>query len=116
MPNISLLDSLGRDPRYVLISSLDISLKRIYEYFLAFPETIVLKILKFWVHFVANIGKMVIEIIRRNATSNIYASVNFYQARVVYFQPHFGVISAECMNIIEIQIISLLDNTRYFIP
>ena len=28
----------------------------------------------------------------------------------------FGVISAECMNIIEIDIISLLDNTRYFIP
>ena len=28
IPNISLLDSLGRDPKYVLISSLDIFLKR----------------------------------------------------------------------------------------
>ena len=28
----------------------------------------------------------------------------------------FGVISAECMNIIEIDILSLLDNTRYLIP
>ena len=39
--------------------------------FWAFPETIVIKILKFLVHFVTNVGKMVIEIIRRNVTSNI---------------------------------------------
>ena len=38
----------------------------------AFPEKkIVIKILKFRVHFFANIGKMVIEIIRRNVTSNM---------------------------------------------
>ena len=50
--------------------------------FWAFPETIVIKILKFWVHFVANIGKMVIEIIRKNVTSNICECL-FYQVRVV---------------------------------
>ena len=27
-----------------------------------------------------------------------------------------GVISVECMNIIEIDILSLIDDTRYFIP
>ena len=32
------------------------------------------------------------------------------------FDQIFGVISAECMNIIEIDILSLLDNTRYLIP
>ena len=35
--------------------------------FLAFPEKLASK---FWIHFVANIAKMVIEIIRRNITSN----------------------------------------------
>ena len=81
----------------------------------AFPETIVIKILKFLVHFVANVGKKMIEIIRRNVTTNMrvliftrYESFNFLQ--------HFWVISAECMNIIEIDILSLLDNTCYLIP
>ena len=68
MPNISLLDSLGRDPRYVLIIILE---TKTMNTFWAFPETIVIKILQFWVYFVANIGKMVIEIILRNVTSNI---------------------------------------------
>ena len=36
----------------------------------ACPEKIVIEILKFWVHCFANIGKMMIEIIRRNVTSN----------------------------------------------
>ena len=30
--------------------------------------------------------------------------------------PIFGVISAECMNINEMNVLSSLDNTRYFIP
>ena len=35
----------------------------------------------------------------------------------VFISDHiFGVISAECMNIIEIGILSPLDNTRHFIP
>ena len=84
--------------------------------FWTFPETIVIKILKFWVDFVATIGKTVIEIIRRNVTSNMRVFI-FYQVRVVLFPTtFFGVISADCINIIEIDIISLLDNTRYFIP
>ena len=39
--------------------------------FWAFPEKKVIKILKFWAQFVANIGKKVIEIIPRNVTSNM---------------------------------------------
>ena len=71
--------------------------------FWAFPETIVIKIVKFWVHFVANIGKMVIEIIRRNVTSNM--RVLFLPGTSRLISDHiFGVISAECMNIIEIEI------------
>ena len=81
----------------------------------AFPEKIVIEILKFWVHFVANIGKRAIEIIRRNVT-NIMRVFIFTRRDSFYFRPHFGVISAECMIIIEILILSLLDNTCYFIP
>ena len=60
----------------------------------------------FWglsIKIVANIDKMVVEIIRRNVTSNMRVFI-------------FWVISAECMNIIEIDILLILDNTRYFIP
>ena len=50
--------------------------------FWAFPETIVIKILKFWTRFAANIGKMAIEMIRRNVTSNMRVFI-FYQVRAV---------------------------------
>ena len=84
--------------------------------FWAFPEKIVMKILKFWVHFLANIAKMVIEIIRRNITSNKRVFI-FYQVPVVLFPTTFlGVISAKCMNIIEIGIFAVLENIRNFIP
>ena len=43
-----------------------------------FPETIVIKLLKLRVHFVANIGDTVIEIIRRNVTSNMRVFVIYY--------------------------------------
>ena len=69
----------------------------------------------FWVHFVANIGEMVIEIIRKNVTSNMRVFI-FTRYESFYFRPHFGVISAECMNKIEIDILSLLDKTHYLIP
>ena len=81
-----------------------------------FQNKIVSKIWKFWVYFVANIGKMLIEIIRRIVTSNMRV-FSFYHVWVALFPTAFCVvISAECMNIIEIDILSLLDNTRYFIP
>ena len=54
---------------------------------------------------------MVIEIILRNW----YTIVYFYQVRLVLFPTTFwGVICAECMNIIEMDILSLLDNAHYF--
>ena len=97
------------------MSSLDIFLKRKLWILLDFPETLVIKILTFWVHFVANIGKTVFEIIRRNVWSYMRVFI-FYQVRVVLFPTTlFGVISADCINIIEVDILSLLDNTRYFI-
>ena len=84
--------------------------------FWTFPETIVIKILKFWVHFVANIGETVIEIIRRNVTRNMRVFI-ITRYESFYFRPNFiGVISADCINVIEIYILSLLDNTRYLIP
>ena len=43
--------------------------------FWAFPEKIVTQSLKFWVHFVANIDKMVFEIIRKNITSNMWVFI-----------------------------------------
>ena len=55
---------------------------------------------------------MVIEIIRRNVTS-IMRMFILTRYELFYFRPHFGVISAEFMNITEID---FLDNTRYFIP
>ena len=84
--------------------------------FWAFPETIVIKILKFWVHFVANIGKMVIENIRRNVTSYLCECLVLPGTSRFISDHIFWVIYAECMNIIEIDFLSLLDNTRYFIP
>ena len=61
---------IGRDLKYVLISSLTIFLKqKLWILFGPFQDKIVIKSLKIWVHFVADIGKMVIEIIRRNGTS-----------------------------------------------
>ena len=69
--------------------------------FWAFPEKTVIKILKFWVHFVANIGKMRIEIIRRNVTSNMRVFI-FTRHQSFYFRPHFlWVVSAKCINIIK---------------
>ena len=70
----------------------------------AFPENIVIKIFEFRFHFVANIGKMVIEIICGNVTS------------IYWFIFYLFIYSSICMTIIEIDILSLLDNTRYFIP
>ena len=54
-------------------------------------------------------------IIRRIVTNNMRVLI-FTRYESFNFRPHFGVISAECVNIIEIYILSLLDNPRYFIP
>ena len=62
-PNLPLLDLLGRYPKYVLISSSDIFLKQ--KLWLLFGPFQKKMSSKFLVHVVANIGKMVIEIIRR---------------------------------------------------
>ena len=108
-PIYQFLDLLGRDPRYVLIYSSDIFLKqKLWILFGPFQKQFSSK---FWVHIVANIGKMVIEIIRRNVTSNMLLFI-FTRYELFDFRIHFGVISAECVNIIEIDII----HTRYFIP
>ena len=82
--------------------------------FRTFPEIIVIKILKFWVHFAANISKTVIEIIHRNVTSNM--RVFIFTSYKLFPTTFCGVISADCINIIEINILSLLDDTRYFNP
>ena len=59
---------------------------------------------------------MMIEIIRRNVTSNMRVFI-FTRYQSFYFRPHFlWVISAKCINIIKIGIFTLLDNTCYFIP
>ena len=73
---------------------------------------------KFWNFegfFVANIGKMVIEIICRNVTSNMRVLICLPDTSRFISDHIFGVISAECMHLIEKDILSLLDNTRYFI-
>ena len=73
--------------------------------------------------FFANIGKMVIEIIRRNVTTNMLVfilpgtgKINTSILVVTFPTTFLGVICVECMNITEIYIFSLFDNTRYFIP
>ena len=71
------------------------------------------------------LAKLVIEIIHRNVTSNIFTRCESFYFRTHFFFFFFlgggggggggGGISAECMNSIEIDL-SLLDDTRKFIP
>ena len=113
IPNTSLMGLLVRDPIYVSISSLDIFLKRkLWILFVPFQKKIVIKILKFWVYFVANIGK--------TGGWNHSQKCHKYNMRVFiftryesfYFRPHFWRSFVQCMNSIEINILSLLDNTN----
>ena len=89
IPNISLVDLLGRDSKYVF----NIFIRHLLETknmntFWTFLETIVVKIVKFWFPFVTNIGKTVIEIIRRNVTNNMWVII-FTRYESFYFRPYF---------------------------
>ena len=116
MPNISLLDLLGRDPGYVLISSLDISLKRkLWMLFGPFQKQLLLKFWNFVRIFLLILAKRWLESFTQ--MSQVICECLFLPGTsCLISDPIFGVISAECMNINVINVISLLDNTRYFIP
>ena len=105
IPNISLVDLLGRDPKHVLIYSLDIFLKRkLWILFGPFQKQLSYK---FW-----NFEFILLRILaKRWFKSFADASVYFYQVRVFLFPTTF---SGSFQQIL--WIFSLLDNTRYFIP
>ena len=64
IPRISLFDFLGCELRYFSIPLLDILVKRkVWILFEPFQKSLVWKILKFRIHFVTDIGKMLIKII-----------------------------------------------------
>ena len=89
MPSISLLDFKVWYPKYVLISSLDIFLKRnLWILFGPFQEKNVIKILNFEFILLLILAKWSLESLRRNVTSNMRVFV-FTRYGSFYFRPHF---------------------------
>ena len=92
IPNISLVDLLRRDPKSILISSLDIFLKRkLWIFCWTFPETIVIKILKCWVNFVVNIAKRWWKSLAEMSQAIYMQVFIFTRYESFYFRPHLRV-------------------------